>query len=146
MEQQNIRQIAFDFYTELCRIDEEFANYFTPKIEDYQNWRFVVLERERGRWDYTFCYNTNKNFVKLNLNMGHSYNPQKLKEIEQSYSFDPNVHGDNKKINFAGDSFSHVNGRVDCENLSQEDFLLWLEEASNQMLDFRENQHDKVII
>ena len=38
MEQQNIRQIAFDFYTELCRNDEEFANYFTPKIEDYQNW------------------------------------------------------------------------------------------------------------
>lgn len=142
----DIQQIALDFFRRRCENDEEFANYFTPKIEDYQNWRFVVLERERGHWDYTFCYNTNKNFVKLNLNMGHSYDPQKLKEIEQSYSFDPDVRGDNKKINFAGDSFSHKNGRVDCSGLSKEEFLRWLEESSQQMLDFRKNEHDKLII
>ena len=145
MEQQNFQQIALDFFTRLCEDNEEFAKYFKPKIHNYQNWRLVMLEVGKG-WEYAFCYASLKNFVKLNLNMGHSYNPQKLKEIEHLYSFDPSSHDNNKKINCTGESFPHTNGHVDCENLSQEDFLKWLEEASLQMLDFRKNEHDKLML
>jgi hypothetical protein len=78
--------------------------------------------------------------------MGHLYNLQRLKEIELFYSFDPCARRDNKQINFAGNSFRHENGHIDCKGLTREDFLLWLKEASQQMLDFRKNEHDKLII
>lgn len=153
MEQQNsdeklngadIQQIAFDFFTALCESDKVFATYFTPTFDKYQNWKFVRLARE-GSWDYTFCYASLKNFVKLNFNMGHFYNPQKLKEIEPFYTFDPGSHHDNKKINFVGDSFQHNGGHVDCEGLSREDLLRWLSEASQQMLEFRIKKHNDLI-
>ena len=140
-----VQKIAFDFFTELCHNNAEFAKFFTPQIDEYRSWKLVYLKNERSKWNYCFCYNVNKNRVKLNIDIWGLCNPNKLNDIEGKYVFDTaaSVH---TKINFIGDVADHKNGLIDCKDMSRDSFFSWLKTASKQMLDFQKNVHDELIL
>lgn len=66
------------------------------------------------------------------------HSSRKYEEIKDLYIFDSRAYR-NKKIKFVGGYPFHKKGSVYCENLSQEELLEWLKEASKEMLDFRKN-------
>lgn len=84
------------------------------------------------------------NYAKLNLFMNKVFHEERLAEIQNRFCFDP--YGRTiKKINFTGNPAlraQDANGHVSCENLSENDFLSWSNEASRRMLEFRKTEHD----
>lgn len=144
LDYDNIQKIAFDFFTKLCKSNEQFAKYFTPQGEGSKEEKRVRLKKECD-YNYTFIYSTTSRIAKLQLKVttclfDHHY----LDELKTFYYFNSKAWAQ-PELNFVGNFQYHDNGIVNCENLSEEAFLLWLEEASQQMLEFRKNEHDKLI-